>query len=107
MQEDLGRELREPQKCVSVCVCVCVRARACAPTCGWRHALSCVGPSSVGSPLRPPCIGTRQCQQGQEPSWWPHLGPQRSVAVILEGWAKTQEAGRRLALGPGVLLPLL
>ena len=29
MQEDLGRELREPQKCVSVCVCVCARARMC------------------------------------------------------------------------------
>lgn len=98
MQEALGREPREPQKCVlRVCEFVC------APTRGWRRALSCVGPSSVGSPPHPPCIGTRQCQQGEEPRWWPDLGPQRSVAVILEGWAKTQEAGRRLVLSPGVL----
>lgn len=45
-----------PGLCACVHVCVCVRAS----TRGWRRALSCVGPSSVGSPPHPPCIGTRQ-----------------------------------------------
>lgn len=83
-----------------MCVCVCVH-----PHVAGDVLCPVLAPALWGHPRTPHALEP-DSQQGQEPSWWPHLGPQRSVAVILEGWAKTQEAGRRLALGPGVLLPL-
>lgn len=73
MQEDLGRELREPQKCVSVCVCAraCVRVH---PHVAGDVLCPVLAPVLWGHPCAPHALEPDSVSRDRSPAGGPTWG---------------------------------